>query len=263
MAQAVRHNFGNALVAAGGKAAAPAGHGIALGHAVDDDRVLLYFFAERCDAGEFASVVAEAVVNLVSDDVNIVTQADLRKRFQLFLGVDHAGRVGRVVEHERLRFIRNGGFKLCRRHFEMLRLRRRDDYRNAADHADLLGIANPVRRGYNDLVAGIEQREKSGVQARLGAVGDDNGVIIKVHAEVFLHAVRDRLARFDRAGRRRILRLTFPDGADAGFLDMVGRIKIRLPCPKAYDGDTLRLHLLEFRVDRQRCGRSNGGTDLG
>ena len=145
----------------------------------------------------------------------------------------------------------------------MLRLRRRDDYRNAADHADLLGIADPVRRGYNDLVAGIEQREKSGVQARLGAVGDDNGVIIKVYTEVFLHAVRDRLTRFDRAGRRRILRLPFPDGTDPRFLDMVGRIKIRLPCPKAYDGDTLRLHLLEFRVDRQRCGRCNGGTDLG
>ena len=145
----------------------------------------------------------------------------------------------------------------------MLRLRRRNDHRNAADHTDLLGIADPVRRGNNDLVAGIEQREKSGVQARLGAVGDDNGVIIKVHAEVFLHAVRDRRARFDRAGRRRILRLTFLNGTDPRFLDMVGRIKIRLPCPKAYDGDTLRLHLLEFRVDRQRCGRSNGGTDFG
>ena len=46
--------------------------------------LLSHFFAKRCDAGEFASVVAEAVVNLVSDDVNIVTQADLRKRFQLF-----------------------------------------------------------------------------------------------------------------------------------------------------------------------------------
>ena len=111
-----------------------------------------------------------------------MTQADLRKRFQLFLGVDHAGWVGRVVEHERLRFIRDGGFKLFRRHFEMLRLGRRYDHRNAAHHTDLLRIADPVRRGNDDLVAGIEQREKCGVQARLGAVGNDDGVIIKVDA---------------------------------------------------------------------------------
>ena len=246
MAQAVRHNFGNALVAAGGKAAAPAGHGIALGYAVDDDRVLLYFFAKCRNAGEFASVVAEAVVNLVSDDVNIVTQADLRKRFQLFFGVDHAGRVGRVVEHERLRFIRDGGFKLLRRHFKMLRLGRRYDHRNAAHHTDLLRIADPVRRGNDDLIAGVEQREKRSIKARLGAVGDDNGIIIKVHAEIFLHAVRDRLTRFDRAGRRRILRLSLPDGTDSRLFDMVGRIKIRLPCPKAHDRYALGLHLLEF-----------------
>ena len=246
MAQAVRHDFGNALVAAGGKAAAPAGHGIALGHAVDDNRVLLYFFAERCDAGEFASVVAETVVDLIGNDIDIMAQADLCKRPELFFGINHAGWVGRVVEHERLCFIRDGGFKLLRPHFEMLRLRRRDDHRNAADHADLLGIADPVRRGYNNLVAGIEQREKCGVQARLGAVGDDNGIIIKVHAEIFLHAVRDRLTRFDRAGRRRILRLPLPDGTDSCFFDMVGRIKIRLPCPKAHDRYALGLHLLEF-----------------
>ena len=124
-------------------------------------------------------------------------------------------------------------------------------------------LETACKKIHEKLVAGIEQREKCGVQARLGAVGDNNGIIIKVHAEVFLHAVRDRLARFDGAGRRRILRLSFANGANSRFFDMVGRIKIRLPCPKAYDGDTLRLHLLEFRVDRQRCGRCNGGTDLG
>ena len=208
--------------------------------------MLLYFFAERCDAGEFASVVAEAVVNLVSDDVNIVTQADLRKRFQLFLGVDHAGRVGRVVEHERLCFIRNGSFKLLRRHFKMLRLRRRDDHRNAAHHTDLLRIADPVRRGNDDLIAGVEQREKRSIKARLGAVGNDDGVIIKVHAQVFLHAISYCLAGFNGAGRWRILRLSLPDGTDSRLFDMVGRIKIRLPCPKAHDRYALGLHLLEF-----------------
>ena len=145
----------------------------------------------------------------------------------------------------------------------MLRLGRRDDYRNAADHADLLGIADPVRRGNDHFVAGIKQREERSIQASLGTVRDDNGVIVKIYAKIFLHPVSNGLARLDGAGRRRILRLAFPDGTDSGFLDMVGRIKIRLPCPKANNRDALRLHLLEFRVDRQRCRRRNGGSDFG
>ena len=128
----------------------------------------------------------------------------------------------------------------------MLRLGRRDDHRNAAHHTDLLRIADPVRRGYNNLVAGIEQREKCGVQARLGAVGNDDGVIIKVDAQIFLHAISYCLAGFNGAGRRRILRLSLPDGTDSRLFDMVGRIKIRLPCPKAHDRYALGLHLLEF-----------------
>ena len=55
--------------------------------------------------------------------------------------------------------------------------------------------------------------------------------------------VRDRFARFDGAGRRRILRLTFPGWRGCRLFDMVGVSK-PAPCPKAYDGNTLRLHLL-------------------
>ena len=246
MAQAVRHNFGNALVAAGGKAAAPAGHGIALGYAVDNDGMFLYFLAECRNAGKFLSVVAETVIDLVGNDIDIMAQADLCKRAELFFGINHAGWVGRVVEHERLRFIRDGGFKLFRRHFKMLRLGRRYDHRNAAHHTDLLRIADPVWRGNDDLIAGVEQREKCGVQARLGAVGNDDGIIIKVDAQIFLHAISYCLAGFNGAGCRRILRLSLPDGTDSRLFDMVGRIKIRLPCPKAHDRYALGLHLLEF-----------------
>ena len=128
----------------------------------------------------------------------------------------------------------------------MLRLRRRDDYRNAAHHTDLLRIADPVRRGNDDLIAGVKQRKKRSIKARLGAVGDDNGVIIKVHAQVFLHAISYCLAGFNGARCRRIFRLSLPDGTDSRLFDMVGRIKIRLPCPKAHDRYALGLHLLEF-----------------
>ena len=225
--------------------------------------MFLYLFAKCRNTGELAPVVAEAVIDLVGNDIDIAADAHLCKRFQLLFGIDHAGRVGRVIEHERLCFVRNGGLQLLRRHFEMLRLGRRNDHRNAADHADLLGIADPVRRGNNNFVTSIEQCEERSIQASLSTVRDNNGVIVKIHAKIFLHPVCNGFACLDSTGRWRILRLSFSNGANSRFLDMVGRIKIRLPCPKAYDGDTLRLHLLEFRVDRQRCGRRDGGTDFG
>jgi hypothetical protein len=56
-------------------------------------------------SGEGLSVVHQTVVNLVRQNIDIVPDAHLHQRFQLFPAVDHAGGDGGIIDHEQLWFL--------------------------------------------------------------------------------------------------------------------------------------------------------------
>ncbi len=129
----------------GGEADPPARHGVGLGHAVDDDGLFPDVLAERGEARELEVVVDEAGVDLVGDDVDVLALDDFRERQELVLGVGAAGRIGGVVEDDRLRRRRDRGLERLGRQQEAVLLASRDDDGLALGQGDALGVGHPVR----------------------------------------------------------------------------------------------------------------------
>src|SRR5690606_29317236 len=86
----------------------------------------------------------------------------------LVLRVDHAGRIGRVVEQEQLGLLRQRRVELRRGELVVLLRRARQQldvgFQDLAD----VDIAGPVRRGEREAVARVEQRLAQVVQDVLG-----------------------------------------------------------------------------------------------
>ena len=262
MAQVVAHHLGQ-LGVGGAVTDAPAGHGVALGHAVDDDRAVFDVLIQRSEGDELDVVIHEVAVDLVRDDIDIVPAAHLRDGLELRAGVDHAGRVAGRVEHEHLGLIRDGGVQLGGGDLEIRLLLRRNDHGHRARLLDHLGIADPVGRGDDDLVPGVAQRHQGNVNRVLGARSDHDLPGLIFQAEIGLQAVAGGLAQLHQAGGRGVLGLVVLDGLNARLLDVLGRGEVRLACAEADDVLALCLHLLEQRIDRQRGGRLHARGDVG
>ena len=141
----------------GGETDPPAGHRIGLGHAVDDDGLLLDVFAERGEARELEVVVDEAGVDLVGDDVDVLALDDLGQRQQLFLRVGAAGRVGGVIEDDGLGRRRDRGLERLGGQQEPVLLPRPDDDGLALGQGDALGVGHPIGGRHDDLFALVDQ----------------------------------------------------------------------------------------------------------
>ena len=254
VAEVVRHDLGQRGV--GGRIAdMPAGHCIALGYAVDQNGAVFRVLTQRSKGNELVVVVYEVAVDLVRDNVNVAAAADLCDRLQLRAGVDHAGRVGGRIEHEYLGVVRDGGVKLLCGDLEVRLLGRRDNDRDRARLLDHLGIADPVRRRDNDLIARVAQRHQRDIDRVLCTRGNDDLRRLIVQTAVLLQTVARRLAQIHQACGRGVLGLVVLNSLDTGLLDVLRGREIRLAGTKADNILAFCLHLLEQRVDGERRRR--------
>ena len=262
MADVVGHHLGDLLVGAG-VADAPAGHGVCLGHAVDEDGALLGIGAEGGEAGELPSVIGQAGVDLVGDDVEVGLLAHGGQGLQLLLAVHHAGGVGGVVEHDGLGLGGDGPLQLAGGELEVLGLGGGDHHGHAAHHLDELIVADPVGRGQDHLVAGVDQGPQSQVHQVLGTAAHHHLAGLVLQAVVRLHAAAYRLAQLHRAGGGGVAGHVLLDGGNARRLDLVGGIEVGLTGAEADDVDAVSLHLLEHGVNGHGGGSANLRGDPG
>ena len=125
-------------------------------------------------------------------------------------------------------FGRNRALEIVGLQLEAMLHRGLDRHRRAAGDRDHVGIAHPIGRRDDHLVAGIDRREKRVEQDMLAAGADDRLRGFVVEPVLALELGRDRLAQRLDAGDGRIFRLAALDGGDGGALDIVRRVEIRL-----------------------------------
>ena len=110
---------------------------------------------------------------------------------------------------------------------------RADEYRRRFGQLDLLGQRRPVRRVGDDLVAGVEQRERRVEQRLLAAGADDDLVLVVLDAVVEPVAIADRAPQLRDPADRRVFREIAVDRRVRGRVDRARRAKSGSPAPKS------------------------------
>lgn len=112
--------------------------------------------------------------------------ADVCEGLQLLAGVEHAAGVRGIVDDDDLCLFRDGGLELFGGYFETLLVGGGHDDGDAAEHGDHLAVAEPERRGDDDLVADVHERGEGQEHVVLGAAGDDDLRVVVIEAAVEL-----------------------------------------------------------------------------
>jgi hypothetical protein len=173
---------------------APAGHGVRLGDAVDDDAPVGQVGHQRGHRREDVVAVRQVLVDLVGDDPDPPVHRPAADRLDLCRRVHDAGGVGWRDEQQGPGAVRNRRVQLVDRDPEAGRLIGGQHHRHAPGQADRLGVRRPERRREQHLVAGIEQGGEGVVDRVLAAVGDQHLRALHVVAGVALGLGRDGLA---------------------------------------------------------------------
>ena len=185
------------------------------------------------------------------------------QRLQLVMRIGGARRVGRRVEHEPLGLRRDRLFQRFRLQLEIVFQRGVDENRRAAADRHHFRIADPVGRRNDDFIAWV-QGGHEGVEEDLLAARADNRLLRLVVQPVFtLELVGNRLAQFRNTRNRRVFRFAALDGVDGRFLDIFGRIEIRLAGAKADHIAALRFQLTGFLGNGDSGGWLYAGENVG
>ena len=234
---------------------APAGHGVALGNAVDNDGAVFDVLIQRCEGDKLNVVINQIAIDFIRNNVDVLAAANLRNGFQFLTGINHAGRVAGRIKHKHLGFVRDRRFQLCRRDLEVLFFFRRHDHRHRARLLHHFRVADPVRRRDDHLIARIAQCHQCDINRVLRARSHNDLLRLIVQTEIGFQPVACRFAQLHQTGCRRIAGLVVLDCLNTGLLDVLRGRKIRLARAKADHILAFGLHLLEQRVDdkRRRC----------
>ena len=116
-----------------------------------------------------------------------------------------AGRVRRRVEQHPLGLRRDRPLERLGRHLEARLERGRHAHRLAAGEHDHVGIAHPIGRRNDHLVAGIERRHERVVEHLLAAGADDDLARLVVEAVLALELAGDRGLELRRCRRPRCI----------------------------------------------------------
>ena len=242
---------------------APAGHRVGLGHAVDDDCLVVDRLAEGRDGRVLLAVIDELLVNLIGNHIEPARHGQLGDLAKLIAAEDRARRVARRVDQQHLRALGHKGCQIARLGDIVVLALRLHKHRHAARQADHLRIGNPARRGDDHLVAGVEQRAQRRIDGELRAVGNDNLGRRIGQRIVAQQLVADRLPQRQRARRRGVLGQAHIQRLMRCGTDVLGRHKVRLTGAEGDDITAIGCHLLGLRVDRQGRGRGNRAAHAG
>ena len=203
-------------------------------------------------------IINELFVDFVGKDEDVFGQGDFNQRFKFFAGVDRSGRITRAVDDDHLGPRGHRILEFFGGHLVGVGGLGLDDDRIGPDQFDHVGIAQPVRRGNDHLVAGFAAGE-DGIEARLlGAVADNDLVRLVIDAIVLGELLADRRAQLGDAGARGVFGETFLQRLDRRFFDVLRCVEVGFARPEPADVDALGAHGLGLAVD----GESEGGGEL-
>ncbi len=178
---------------------------------------------------------------------------------QLGLGVGGARRVRGAVEQQPLRLGRDRLFELLGHELEAVVLRAGHGNRRAFGQLHHVGIAHPIGRRDDHLVAGVERGQERVEQHLLAAGGGDDLLGRVVEIVLALELGRDRLLQRRRAAHIGVARLARIDRLLRGLAHVRRRVEIGLAGAEAD-------HVLAGRLERARFHRHahrGGGLDAG
>ena len=232
------------VLGSGGVTEAPAGHGVALGEAVDGDGDVVELRAEGSHGDVLLTIIDEVLVNFIRDDEDVLFQRDLADGEQLLLGVDGTRGVVRGGEDDHLGARGHGCLELLSGNLPAVFGFRLHEYGGAA--ADLYhgGVAHPVGGGDDDLVPGVEDGAQGLVDGGLGTGGHADLVDVVVQPVVALQLVADGLAEGGETHGGRVLGLALVERADGRLLDVLRSVLVRLTACEAENLLACGLHLL-------------------
>ena len=234
---------------------APPGHGIGLGHAVDDDAAVGEVRQGNRQRRELGVPVGEVLVDLVRDHPQPLVQEPPPDRLDLLCGVHRSGRVGRRAEQECAGPVGAGGLELLRGHLVALSLVREHLDGYSAGQSDRLRVGRPVRRREQHLVPGIEDGREGLVDRLFAPVRDEHLGRLHVVPGVAAGLVGDGLLELgEPSGRRVAVVAGVAAGLDGRLHDVVGGGEVRLAGPEADDRAAGGLEGFGLGVDGERRG---------
>ena len=163
----------------------------------------------------------------------VVLDQHVGERPHLVLGIGGAGRVRRRVEDEPFGLRRDGAREGLRLQLEAVLDLGLDDHRLGAGQQHDVGIAHPIRRRDDHLVAGVERGQQRVVQHLLAAAADGDLRRLVGQPVLALEFLGDRPLQLGDAVDGGIFRLAALDRLDRRLLDVVGRIEIGFAGAKA------------------------------
>ena len=198
-------------------------------------------------------VVSELIIDLVADHEQIALLNDVCHRLQFFPCIRRAGRIARIVNHQRLDPLAASTLNLLRGELKAVGHVRFQCHDSAAGKFNNGAVRNVARLGNKDFVAGVDDRAHGEVKPFAHPDGDQGFLLgIIAEAEAVAKKPSDRAAQLRHALVRRIGRVALLEREDRLLTDMPRRDKVRL-------ADAERNHILhaEHQVkkgtDPRRC----------
>ncbi len=218
--------FGNGQ-GRGSEADAPAGHRICFGEAVHDNGVRLMLRRACGDALEDGIAVQKFFINFIAHDEHAFFHTHIAKRAHFIRRVHAAGGVARGIEDEEPRAVGDGGAELIGRYLEFRSVGGFDYHRCGTGERDHLGIAQPIRRRDNHLVAFLTGGEDHIITGMLAATGNDDLLRIVLKIVFALKLTGHCRAQLRRAGGRGVFGKPIGQCLSGGGFNVLGCVEIR------------------------------------
>ena len=204
------------------------------------------------------------LVHVVGEDPDLrMAQEHVGEAAQLGLGIGRAGGVRGRVEDDPAGARGDRGFERVRRQLVLGVRAAGGDDGFAASHQHHFRIRDPVRRGHDDFVAGVQCGHEGVVDDRLAARRDMHLGWLVGEAVLAEKLGADGLFQLGQAVGRRVFGLAFADRLDGRFLDIVRRVEIGLSGAEANDVMAGALEFSGLGGDGDRGGRLDAFEGVG
>ena len=221
----------------------PAGHGVGLGPAVEDDEPVADLGVAQ-EALVLAIAVEHLAVDLVRQhgDVGVPLQAG-DEALHLLGRHGAAAGIVRAVEDDQAGLGRDLGQHLVGGEGELVLLQQRDRHRLGPGVLDHRAIDGEAGIGIQDLGAGLAEHQDGEEHGGLAARHDDDVVRAHLHAVATLQVLGHQLAQGQDALGRRVAVMAVAQRLDGGLDDVLRRLEVGLADAEVDDGLALALEL--------------------